>query len=77
MYFEDLELCKEVRSLGMKIGFLPEVLIEHAEGISGVNQKTNVFLHDSAKKYYGLVNYYLIESILTFRRIINKIKNII
>lgn len=76
MYFEDLELCRKVRSMGLKVGFLPEITIEHAEGKSGVNQKTDIFLHDSAKKYYGLVNYYLIELILTSQRIMNKIKSV-
>ncbi len=76
MYFEDIELCKEVRRLGYKIGFLPEVTVEHAEGKSGTAQKVNVLLHDSAKKYHGLINYYLIELILTFPRIINKIRSV-
>ncbi len=64
MYFEDLELCRQVRFMGLKVGFLPEVIVEHAEGKSGVNQQTGVFLHDSAKKYHGLISYFLIQLII-------------
>lgn len=64
MYFEDLELCKEVRALGLKIGYLPDVTIEHAEGKSGVNQKTFQMLQTSAKQYHGLVSYFLIQTII-------------
>lgn len=76
LYFEDLELCKEVRYLGYKVGFLSEVIVEHAEGKSGVTQKVKMLSHDSAKKYHGLIDYYLIELILTFPRIANKIRSI-
>lgn len=64
MYFEDLELCKEIKSRGFKIGFLPEVTIEHAEGKSGLNQKTFKLLQISSKQYHGLLNYFLINTII-------------
>lgn len=64
MYFEDLELCKQVRYSGLKVGFSPEVTIEHAEGKSGTNQKTSQMLHDSAKQYHGLISYFLIQTII-------------
>lgn len=73
MYFEDIELCKKVRSLGLRVGFLPEVAIEHAIGKSGVNQKTNVFLHESAKKYHGFLSYHLLQLIFYYQRLKNKI----
>lgn len=66
MYFEDLELCKEVRSLGLKIGFLPEITVEHAEGKSGINQKTFQMLKNSAKQYHGYISYFLIQAIIKF-----------
>ncbi len=34
MYYEDLELCKEVRKLGYKVFYLPNVLINHKVGAS-------------------------------------------
>ncbi|MDD2822953.1 MAG: glycosyltransferase family 2 protein [Candidatus Daviesbacteria bacterium] len=77
MYFEDLELCRNVRLSGLKVGYLPEVKIEHAEGKSGVNQKTSNMLHNSAKLYHGFVKYYLIEAMLIAIRVRNKIKNIL
>ncbi|MFA5932963.1 MAG: glycosyltransferase [Microgenomates group bacterium] len=64
MYYEDLELCRRVRELGFKVGFLPEITIEHAEGKSGINQKTSQMLNESAQKYHSLVEYFLIQLIL-------------
>lgn len=64
MYYEDLDLCRSVRALGFKVGFLPEITIEHAEGKSGINQKTSQMLNESAQKYHSLIEYFLIQLIL-------------
>jgi len=64
LYFEDLELCKSVKNKGFKVGYLPEVKIQHLVGVSGNKQPTSKFLHTSAKKYHGLINYYLIQLII-------------
>lgn len=71
LYFEDLELCREVKRLGFKIGFSPEVEIRHSEGVSGKGQKTNELLHKSAKRYHGLMAYYLIQSIIRVGNILH------
>lgn len=76
MYFEDLELCRLVRKNGLKVGYLPNLKIEHKIGASGFGSPTSSFARASAKKYFGLFQYYLIEIILMPRRIINKIKYI-
>ena len=70
LYFEDLELCKTLRSLGLKVGFVPQVEIEHIMGVSGVNQETFSLLQDSAKKYHGLLFYYLIQTVIRLGRLI-------
>lgn len=77
MYFEDLELCRSIRKIGLKVGYLPNLEIEHKIGASGFGSPTSSFARTSAKKYFGLFQYYLIEIILMPRRIINKIKNIL
>lgn len=74
MYFEDLELCRLVRKNGLKVGYLPNLKIEHKIGASGFGSPTSGFAKTSAKKYFGLFQYYLIEIILMPRRILNKIK---
>lgn len=71
VYFEDLELCKSVRKMGLKIGFLPEVKIEHVKGASGKNLITYQLLHDSAKKYHGIFAYYLIQFIIRLGRLLH------
>lgn len=77
MYFEDLDFCRATQNLGLKIGYLPSVTIEHTVGASGGGFKTNIYASTSAPKYYGWLNYYLTELILTPRRIENKIKKIL
>lgn len=74
MYFEDLELCRSIRKTGLKVGYLPNLEIEHTVGASGFGSPTLNFARKSAKKYFGLFQYYLIEIILTPRRILNKIR---
>ncbi|KKS65026.1 hypothetical protein A3A14_00875 [Candidatus Daviesbacteria bacterium RIFCSPLOWO2_01_FULL_43_38] len=64
LYFEDLDLCRKVRNLGFKVGFYPEVKIKHYEGASGKGQKTNKLLHQSAKRFHGVLEYYLIQIII-------------
>lgn len=71
MYYEDLQLCKDIKNLGLKVGFYPDVIVEHAEGVSGLNQITQKFLHDSAKKYHGALVYYFINTFIRIGQIIN------
>lgn len=70
LYFEDLDLCRAVKDMGLKVGFYPEVEIRHNEGVSGKGQKTNKFLHESAKRYHGLLGYYLIQWIIRAGRVL-------
>lgn len=74
LYFEDLQLCKEVRNKELKVGFLPQVCVEHVVGASGEGESTSLRAITSAKIYHGLINYFLIQLILTPRRVMNKLK---
>lgn len=71
LYYEDLDLCRSVRSLGLQVGFSPEVEIRHNEGVSGKGQRTNELLHESAKKYHGLIEYYLIQNIIRIGNVLH------
>lgn len=65
LYYEDLQLCKDVRNLlRLKVGYLPSVSLEHIEGVSGKGQKTLNYLKTSAKIYHGLLQYHLLQLIL-------------
>ncbi len=78
MYYEELDLCRKLRKLGKKIGFAPEAVVIHAEGISsGQNEKTAAIMKDSAKKYFGLLNYFLLQPIFFYNRILNRIRKTI
>ncbi len=68
LYYEDLELCKSVRRLGLKVGFYSKVRIKHFEGISGKGQKTNNLLVQSAKRYHNPLEYFLIQIIIRIGR---------
>lgn len=71
LYFEDLELCRNIKKLSLRVGYLPEVEVEHVVGISGKNQKTLELLYSSAKKYYGLPSFYIIEFIIRLGRLLH------
>ncbi|MBU2592458.1 MAG: glycosyltransferase family 2 protein [Patescibacteria group bacterium] len=66
MYFEDLDYCRKIRQSGFKVFYLPEAKIVHLHGQSGkkLDDKPNRWLIESSKKYYGSLNYYLINFII-------------
>lgn len=61
LYYEDLDYCRRVREVGLKIYYYPEVEIVHLHGASG---GVNKLLIESAKKYHGIVGYYIYTFIL-------------
>lgn len=71
MYFEDLELCKSMKKLGLKVGFLPTVAIKHIVGVSGKNQEVSELLHASARKYHGFLSYSLIQGIIRLGKFVH------
>lgn len=68
MYFEDLDLCRKIKKLGLKIYYLPFVKVYHEVGGSIENNSiSQKWLNDSAKIYHGLFYYYLLYLILWLR----------
>lgn len=68
MYFEDLDYCKRVNDLGLKVYYLPEVEFIHHHGASGKkladNQNQWKRLVPSSIIYHGFVKHTLITWIL-------------
>jgi len=68
MYFEDLDLCRQLRQLGKKIFYYPACRLVHHHGASGKNlaDADNQWrrLIPSAKKYHGALNYQLITLVI-------------
>lgn len=64
LYFEDLQLCKDIKKAGLKVGFLSTVTVQHREGASGPGQKTLKYLYESAKTYHSFLGFYLISAII-------------
>lgn len=63
MYFEDLDYCRKVKSLGLSIYYLPNVSVVHHLGKSGNNGNNNSDwrrLVPSSKIYHGALRHYLI-----------------
>lgn len=64
MYFEDLELCRQIRKLGFKIVFYPECQVIHRHGLSGKSliNSSNQWrrLIPSSKTYHGIIKHYLL-----------------
>lgn len=64
MYFEDLDYCRSVNNVGLKVYYLPSVTVLHHHGSSGSRAITErnqwKRLVPSSKIYHGTLKYYLI-----------------
>ena len=61
MYFEDLDYCRRVKELGLKVYYLPTAKVIHQHGASAGKMK---FLVSSSKIYHGVLKHYLFNFIL-------------
>ncbi|MDO8619192.1 MAG: glycosyltransferase family 2 protein [Candidatus Daviesbacteria bacterium] len=68
LYYEDLELCKQVLQKGYKIFYFPQAVIIHEVGGS-ISEQKNTWIVDAAKIYHGVVAYFFLYWILRFRNI--------
>lgn len=64
MFYEDLELCRQVKKLGYKIYYFPKCRFIHRHGASGKSlaDSANQWrrLIPSSKIYHGLIKHYLL-----------------
>lgn len=64
MYFEDLELCRQIKKLGYKIYYYPKCQIIHHHGVSGKSlfDSSNQWrrLIPGSKIYHGTIKHYLL-----------------
>ncbi len=65
MYFEDLDYCRKVKSMGLKVYYLPNSEIVHLHGRSG--GKSDLLIA-SSKAYHGFVKYLIITFIIWSRQ---------
>lgn len=74
MYFEDLELCRQLKKQQLQVVVLPTVTAEHQVGASAsTNSKTHQFLIDSAKVYHGNLEFQLIILVRRIRHIFDRL----
>lgn len=67
-YYEDLELCRQIRNLGKQVIYYPQCQVIHRHGASGTAVATaqNQWrrLIPSSIKYHGYFNHYLINGVI-------------
>jgi hypothetical protein len=67
-YYEDLELCRQIRKLGKQVIYYPQCQVIHRHGASGTTVATaqNQWrrLIPSSIKYHGYFNHYLINGVI-------------
>lgn len=67
-YFEDIDYCRRVKRVGLKVYYLPKIKIIHYHGVSGkalAPQKDQwKRLIPSSKIYHGLLGHYLLTFVL-------------
>lgn len=68
MYFEDLDYCRRVKKVGLKVFYLPDVKVFHYHGLSGKNvtDEKNQWkrLIPSSKIYHGVVRHYILNMLI-------------
>ncbi len=67
IYFEDLEYCRRLKSLGIPLYFIPSAHFIHHHGASSKtvgNDKSYELLQKAAKHYHGEFYYFLISLVL-------------
>lgn len=67
-YFEDMDLCRQIKKFGKKIYYFPNCQIIHRHGASGKNiapaKDQWKRLIPGSKKFHGIFNHYLINFII-------------
>ncbi len=67
-YFEDLQLCKDIRHMGLKIYYLPQAKLIHYHGLSGQKLSSDdqqwKRLVPGSIKFHGPVKHYLLSTVL-------------
>lgn len=71
MYFEDLQLCKDVSSLGYKIFYISSVRFKHKIGGS-ISEKKREWSKDSAKIYHGTLGVFMLNYLIRLRNYFSK-----
>lgn len=78
MYYEDLDLCRTVRKFNKEIVYYPHCQVIHRHGASGRQLVSEAQqwhrLVPGSIKYHGLVNHYLINSIIWAGQKFQKLK---
>ncbi|MBU3935548.1 glycosyltransferase family 2 protein [Patescibacteria group bacterium] len=76
MYFEDLDLCRKIHQLDKQVVYYPQAKLIHRHGASGKKladpQNQWRRLIPSAKKYHGIVKYYLLFLITRLSQKLNR-----
>lgn len=80
LYFEDVDLCKRIKSLGKKIVLLPSVKVLHLGGQSVSDaKKQKTFYYQSQdyyfRKHFGLIPAYFIKLLRNLALFLGKIQN--
>lgn len=77
-FYEDLDYCRRVSRVGLKVYFLPSALVVHHHGstVSKINSADKSWekLIPGSKIYNGLIKHYLINFIIRSAHIWQKIK---
>lgn len=71
MYFEDLDLCRKVRQLGLRIVYDPQAEFIHKVG-SSYNANKVRWSKDSDRIYHGSLAFFVLSLIYFLNRLKNK-----
>lgn len=75
LYYEDVDLCKRIKTLGKKIYYYPNVLIKHMVGATKSEQNRYRLNKDSFNKYHGFFEAFILQVIFLIPRLRRRLTN--
>lgn len=72
LYYEDANLCKQVRDFGKKVYYYPGVSISHLVGATKSDQDKAKLNYESSIKYHGIIGAFMLQLIFFLHRITDK-----
>lgn len=75
LYFEDFDLCRSIKKLGLKIFYLPNVLIKHKIGASSTTNPNSLkLLEKSSSIYHGKFRAFVLHWIIKSSQLFHGLK---
>lgn len=71
LYYEDLEICRQILNHGLEVGYQPRVVLKHKLGSSGRGGEVSKHLVESAVVFHGWLEFQLVQLCIRLGKILH------